>query len=431
MLVAFLSRYSNINLEELMGYSKRKFLWKLVSTLPYFIRKNLILSSVEAKQSDLVGFIFKRAETQDELAQSFTLLYESYLQNGLMDENEIKMRITKYHALPTTVILVAKLNDEVVGTVTHILDSSFGLPTEDICSLEDLRKNGHRIAEISALAIKKEYRHHKSLLFGLTRFLYTYATQFCGVKYWVISIRTKVQDFYTAIFGFQLLVKNASCNFVNDGKTSSLMCDLENNQKLFKDLYNHKSPEKNLYAFYCDFQLNVIGQFPEKNSLEMTQLFHKENILNHFYNKKTKLFLDMKRAETQELISRDLFGSYRNTMRVGDQLEASNQRKSARVVTYLQAILAFGGGNANIVPIKILELSKNGFLIQTDQKLQINKKLKIQFSLGGGRLFKTLATVLQNRANNKFILTVADNTEWALFYEGLASTKSTSAATSA
>jgi hypothetical protein len=51
----------------------------------------------------------KIADTQEELEACFTLLHDAYVGSGFMTPELSGMRVTIYHALPTTTTLCAKV----------------------------------------------------------------------------------------------------------------------------------------------------------------------------------------------------------------------------------------------------------------------------------------------------------------------------------
>jgi hypothetical protein len=64
-------------------------------------------------------------------------------------------RFTPYHALPHTVVLVAKERERVVATMSLIMDNTIlGLPSESIYpgEIEDLRHLGRRLGEVGNFA---------------------------------------------------------------------------------------------------------------------------------------------------------------------------------------------------------------------------------------------------------------------------------------
>ena len=64
--------------------------------------------------------MLKIADTKEELEACFTLLHDAYVDSGFMKPDPSGMRVTIYHALPTTTTLCAKYDGQVVGTLSLI-----------------------------------------------------------------------------------------------------------------------------------------------------------------------------------------------------------------------------------------------------------------------------------------------------------------------
>ena len=69
----------------------------------------------------------KVAETREELEACFTILHDAYVASGFMKPDPSGMRVTIYHALPTTTTLCAKWEGRVVGTISMIREGVFGV----------------------------------------------------------------------------------------------------------------------------------------------------------------------------------------------------------------------------------------------------------------------------------------------------------------
>lgn len=89
-----------------------------------------------------------------EREESFRLVYESYLSNGLVQPNPFRMRILPHHLLPSTDIFIVERAGQITSTVTLICDGELGLPMEAVYPLEirDLQARGKRLGEVSCLA---------------------------------------------------------------------------------------------------------------------------------------------------------------------------------------------------------------------------------------------------------------------------------------
>lgn len=182
----------------------RRLWWGLVHRLPEAIQGALIRRLVVGAADMSPGFVFKRAETEDELVQAFRILYESYHEAGLTETNAFGLRLTKYHALPTTSVLIAKQGTEVVATVTSIVDSEFGLPLESLWDISELRKSNRRLAEISSLAVKKTHRQKRGkVLLPLFRMVIDYNREVAGVDRLVMVTHPMIAPFYRHVLLFE------------------------------------------------------------------------------------------------------------------------------------------------------------------------------------------------------------------------------------
>ena len=68
--------------------------------------------------------------SRQELSAAFHLIYEQYLKAGLMKPNSYRMRVTPYHLLPSTEVLVALDRGVVTCTLSLVRDGKLGLPME-------------------------------------------------------------------------------------------------------------------------------------------------------------------------------------------------------------------------------------------------------------------------------------------------------------
>jgi hypothetical protein len=77
---------------------------------------------------------------------------------GFMQPDPSGLRVTIYHALPTTTTLCAKWDGQVIGTISMIREGVFGFPLQQSSISAQVRSKTGKIAEISALAIDPRFR---------------------------------------------------------------------------------------------------------------------------------------------------------------------------------------------------------------------------------------------------------------------------------
>src|SRR4051812_47898418 len=87
---------------------------KIFSYFPRPLRFAVYRSFVDCDPKPDKRLVLKIAETKEELEACFTLLHEAYVTSGFMRPDPSGMRVTIYHALPTTTTLCAKFDGEVV-----------------------------------------------------------------------------------------------------------------------------------------------------------------------------------------------------------------------------------------------------------------------------------------------------------------------------
>ena len=107
---------------------------------------------------------FRVGSSAEELFAAFGLVYEEYVRSGLMKPNACQMRITPYHLLSSTEVLVALDRGDLSCTMTLVCDGELGLPMESVYHEEvaSLRLQGLQLAEVSCLADTHEPAPNRS-----------------------------------------------------------------------------------------------------------------------------------------------------------------------------------------------------------------------------------------------------------------------------
>tara|TARA_Y100000296_G_C5160436_1_gene251513 strand:+ start:175 stop:1380 length:1206 start_codon:yes stop_codon:yes gene_type:complete len=221
---------------------------------PNFLRKKMMRNNLNVDVNVIKdnNIVIKVAETDDELFQAFSLVQKMYEKGKIVDRNTTGLRVTKFHLLPTTKVIVAKIGDEVIGTVSQIMDTPLGLPIDDFISLDNLRKCSKRICEISSLAISEKWRSNsKGLFYPLTLFSIYYAKEVTSADRLVIVTNERARYVYEDIFLFDpLTINSAKYTSVNDDHAFAQKLDLVQFESRCFQAYAEMSEEKNLYRMY-------------------------------------------------------------------------------------------------------------------------------------------------------------------------------------
>jgi len=157
------------------------------------------------KLRDLDRPAVKFAENRDELAQSFSLVYQVYLHKGFITTpKHHEMLYSIYSLLPRTVHVVAKTYLTVISNLTIIFDTpEFGLPMDVIYKkeLDQLRAQGRCVVELSALATPREHRW-KNIFLYLVQTMYRYS-KYRGVDDVCIAVKPRHKRYYRGLFPFE------------------------------------------------------------------------------------------------------------------------------------------------------------------------------------------------------------------------------------
>jgi hypothetical protein len=263
--------------------------------LPRNLRFAIYRSFVECDPRPDSRLVLKIAETKEELEACFKLLHDAYVSSGFMKPDPSGMRVTIYHALPTTTTLCAKFDGEVVGTMSLIRESLFGFPLQAIFDLTLVRAKKGNIAEVSALAIDPKFRKTGgSILFPLMKFMYDYCTTFFDTRHLVIAVNPNHIEMYESLLFFQRLTKNVVANydFVNGAPAVGASLDLYRCPDVFKIAYGYKKPRKNLHRYFTQTVLpNIV--LPNRRYYTTNDPVMTPDLLDYFFNQRTKVFANL------------------------------------------------------------------------------------------------------------------------------------------
>lgn len=149
--------------------------------------------------------VYSIAATRAERIAAFRLVYENYVEKGLIPPNPDRLRVTPFHLLPTTQVFIAKQRGEVVCTVTLIGDGELGLPMECIYAeeVEAARRRGLYVGEVSCLAVRDVgFAEFLPVFVRLTRLMAQHARTY-GMHQFLVATHPKHARFYQRFMGFE------------------------------------------------------------------------------------------------------------------------------------------------------------------------------------------------------------------------------------
>lgn len=353
-----------------------KKIWKLVKYLPSPLRKRIIRDQFEINYKLPSEYVFKLAETEDEIEQALNIVYESYSLLGYIDDRPEKLHFNTYLCLPTTSILVLKHKDEVVGTMSIVPDSSFGLPSEVTWDLSAIKSKSMRIAEISSLSIKKSHKSSKGhLLLTLCKLMYEYCVKVLELDGIIIAATLEVEPFYTDFLLFSKVVGKTGQEHksVKGNKSTCCFLNFHKAKEQYAKEYGLNKRKKNLYYFFTGFKSPNIRLPMEKLSIHGV-LYNKNmamlNVLEKFPSLKDRFTT----TDKLKLSNMDPTFHIENILKLDKDLSS---RIYPRISIKKQNALLFHPSSKRHLMSQLTDISSNGFgikCIESQVKLERGDK---------------------------------------------------------
>lgn len=309
---------------------------------------------------------FKIAENDKELEQAFELVYQSYKDIGIIDDSEDQIWMTKYHLMPSSSVLIVKWKEEVIGTACVILDSPLNLPIDQVADLSSYRNNGQAIAEISSLAIRKEYRGKRSsVIMPLLKFIYEYSYHHAEVDILIATIHKSARGYFRHILGFQDLPRNTDVKYsmVKDARPSTLVIDLNALLENYKNVYSKEKNDKNLYRYYKDirFENFNFGKSPINGMI--TPVLRPE-YLDYFLSKKKNIFNLMLEEETRVIGSSYFYNEFKNILSKYVSSPVSYETRGELRVLFNKKLKVKDNKNNKSLNCKLRDISRKGISLR-------------------------------------------------------------------
>lgn len=263
--------------------------------LPIVLQSILIrqLVKIEGNHED---YQFKIASSREEFEQAFKLLHDCYVNLGIMDPHPSGLRCNVYSALPHASVVIALHNDIVIGTVTLIQDSSFGIPSDNDFIVENnrLREKHGKLAEASAMAIHKDYRKSKrsnQLSLHMMNYMQKIFSDYSDCNTLIAVTHPRVYPFYKGLFNFKKSGKPKKYKFANKAMGIHLSATKDSMHDFAFNKLNRRKPHRNLYSFFFEQQFSFFKLPKEVNSSICPKM--SESTLKYFFEEKTKLFYEL------------------------------------------------------------------------------------------------------------------------------------------
>lgn len=216
------------------------------------------------------NIVIRLAHNSREVSEANRLVCNNYIQEGYWDNEEPFQKNSHMHSSMRTVFL-AVTGGQIVGTGSIVKDSREGLPVDK--SYRDVirkyRQQGERIAEVSALAIEKNYAEQRNLVIFLFKYIYQYAFYYAQIDRFLIAIIARHAPFYRSVYRFEEIPNKVNYEYVKPEFAPVLLTlPLVEAHKIYYERYEVGLPDKSdsYYRFMLvDEHPNL--QFPGKEQM--------------------------------------------------------------------------------------------------------------------------------------------------------------------
>lgn len=360
-----------------------------LSRLPRQMRFALFRRMIDCDPAPDPRLQLSIARTSEDLQACFSLLHEAYVSSGFMKPHPSGLRVTPYHALPTTTTLMARYDGAVVGTLTIIREGVFGFPLQSIFDLHAVRARTGRIAEISALAVHPRFRNTGgTILFPLMKFMYEYCTAFFDTRHLVIAVNPNRVELYEALLFFQRLQPQVidSYGFANGAPAIGATLDLQLAPELFRAAYAGRSQRKDMHRYFTDLALPNI-EYPRRPFHTTNDPVMSPALLDEFFNRRTQGFAELDERRRRLLHAIYPEPAWRAVLPAvtGGSDEDPSLRRHRRYSLKCPARWKAASGQGAALDIEVIDVSRHGFLARVEQALPDGSHGEAQVELGSGR----------------------------------------------
>jgi hypothetical protein len=330
------------------------------------------------------------ATTQADLEACFSLLHDAYVACGFMHPHQSGLRVTPYHALPTTTTLFARFDDQIVGTLSIIREGEFGFPLQSAFDLSAVRAQPGRIAEISALAIHPRFRSTGGfILFPLMKFMYEYCTRYFDTRHLVIAVNPKHIEMYESLLFFQRLQTQVVDNydFVNGAPAVGATLDLQTAPEVYKGAYDGRRPDRNLHHYFTQVTLPNI-RMPDRPYFTTNDPVMSPALLDHFFNQRTQVFSNLSPRQQRLLHAIYPEECYRAVLPPLSEKATSDVplRRHHRYSLKCPAQFTQAQDSTQPVPLEVIDVSAHGFLARSTVELPDHTRGSVRVQLGADQV---------------------------------------------
>lgn len=363
---------------------QKKLFYFVISNLPRPIRHSFYRRTYARIPTGIPdGLSFELARTKEDIEAAFKLLHDAYVEQEFITPQPSGMRLIVQHALPTTSLLVAKIDNRVIGTISVMRDTPLGLPMEKVFDISQLKLRGKRVAELSCLAIHPDFRRKMGgqVFFPLTLFAAMYAKNSFGTDFLVWNLYPHHADFYNAIFG-SIHLNGDKKNTVDylGAPAAGIQVDLEAVVEFAKKKYGHLEEARNLYE-YTFIKKHSYFQYPPQDTGVINYPVMTPELFNYFFSVKTDLLKNMSQLEEQVIARYYPLSSYATVIPMAKfktQQVRGAERWDLRLAGFCQS------NEGKKIKMVLLDCSQTGFRAHLYEHVNPGSTYRFEVQLSDG-----------------------------------------------
>jgi hypothetical protein len=176
-----------------------------------------------------VRLLLKPVKSLKEILASWSLVYQSYRDAGLIEPNPQRIHTVPAATRPDALTVIARLRGELSATITAYPDASTGLPLDLSYPREmaTLREHGHSLIEVGLLADRRpDKRSSLEAMLEMMKWAYFHG-HYTSHSDLIIGVHPNHAKFYQRMFGFEEFGPETVCPIVNDAPVVGLRLNLQ------------------------------------------------------------------------------------------------------------------------------------------------------------------------------------------------------------
>jgi len=337
---------------------------------PSFFKAPLLRSEYHIDSDFPKDLVFRKAQTYEEIQQAFKVAYLGYHGKGMVPDQPSEMQVTKFHALPTTTILIVKKQEKVIATASIILDSSMGLPLESCWSLTHLREDSVRLAEVTWLTVLAEGEERKQILLLFCKYIYEYCLKVLGVDTVVAAVPAGAKDLFELVFLFENIESGKPKKYdTYHGQKAVGQClrisDVA--QDVFRQVYGKKPKHADLFKFFCESECKNF-QFPKQMNKSTLGTPYSPELFEYFFKSQSDILLKLTDKERNALSNLYFYSPYKSVIGIS-QTSAYRDRHQPRFMVLCRSRFCIRA-SGRMMTSTVLEVSRNGLKLRLTEPHQ-------------------------------------------------------------